>query len=735
MSKNKWVFGLTSGFAACLGVFYFYSSSVPSGSYEMASGAYGSMDKAKTVFTSQMNKSLSSQGVLDRKMLTSMITAYNNQNAPAGSGVDPLDHFISALPENYRFHFTLVHRSFSPQKSTPSAPRVILFGPDAKVLMAFNSTEPVIELIEWNDEKTQWDFSELTFQENKIIRDNNPAKCVMCHAGTPKPLDIKNAPLYKNALKPIFPQYPFWPGFYGSVNDIVGLKKPGSRDTIMLNLKDTKEQVRGLTFDSTEELFRLSKLLETNPKYTQLIQEELQVHQEHFENFISGIKSRARYRHLVTLKDFYQRENQALPPYLEAAPFRRTFDKEYGHYLLRPNFYLSSLLTFRQAQVIAKEIQKSPIYADIKHSLIARKYNCGSVSVNGLKIQELDPSFDLLYPNQATQDSRDKQYLLAYQYNLVAAAKGGAAALPLHAWNLEGNEDIASYHYGNVYSDLNEVVLWNLATSAFPTLKSSNARSAAEERHFEMPAGAYFKQYLEEAKGFVSRMGQKEINFAGKSNSYYDSATRFKALPVSAYCDSTFIPAAKKEMEKLAEQKKVNKLPHQAYALDSRLYSLAEIIPANERAGLNATKMACMGCHASSQEMKESAGIQPQLNVDWYSNGYSQDLHSRIQSVAHPQAQPREYKELLLEILSEAVLPVPYGNRMPYGRRPMEDFAEKCERLIIENAYKSSGPPKMSELVNCGKESDPQSFGCRCKKLNQLQHVLYKELYKEPATK
>lgn len=734
MNRKLAALGFISGLATLVGVTYFYSNSDLSGVYDLSStasyGSYGSMDKAKKVFITEMTKSLNTQGALDRKQLANLIAAYNNQANPAGPDVDPIDHFISALPENYRFHFTLVHRSFSPQKSTPQAPRVILFGPDAKIIMAFNSTEPVIELIEWNDEKTQWDFSELAFQESKIVRENNPAKCVMCHAGTPKPLDIKNAPLYKNALKPIFPQYPFWPGFYGSANDIVGLKKPGSRDTIMLNLKDTLAQVRGLTFDSTEELFRLSKLLDTNPKYTKLIQEELQVHQDNFEKFMDSMKSRARYRHLITLKDFFQRENQELPKYLEAAPFRRTFDKEYGHYLLRPNFYLSSLLTFRQAQVIAKEIQKSPVFAEIKNSLLARKYNCGPISVDGLKLKDLDPSFDLLYPNLASQETRDKQYLLAYQYNVVAANKGGRAALPLHTWNLESNEDIASYHYGNVYSDMNEIVLWNLATAMFPTLKPAHARSAAEARHFELDDSVYFKQSLEGAKGFVSRMGQQEINFAGRSNNYYDTPTRFKALPVSAYCDNLFIPAAKKEMEKLAELKKSNTLPHQVYALDQRLYSLGEILPANVAEGISAANVACVGCHASAKVLPESAGIEPQLNVDWYTKEYSGDLHNTIQSVSRPNTPPREYKELILDVLSEASLPVPYGNRMPYGRRPMGDFAEKCERLIIENAYKSSGPPKMSELVNCAKDSDPQSFGCRCKKLNQLQHVLYKEFYR-----
>lgn len=690
-------------------------------------GPYGRIDEAKKVFSDYTAEAVKSQGLLDRQKLAGLIESYNSSSTKSE---DPIDHFLSALPSTYRLHFTMVHRSFSPQKATPQAPRVILFGPDSKVIMAFNSTDPSIELIEWNGEKTQWDFSELNFKEGQIVRENNPAKCIMCHAGTPKPLDTKNREVFSKALKPIFPQYPFWPGFYGSANDIVGLKQPGSRDTIMLNLNDTVKQVKSLTFDSTEELFRLRHLLDTNPKYLDLIRTELKVHRENFEPLMASLKSRPRYRQLMTLKDVFQNQGKKVPAYLEAAPYRRTFDKEYGNYLLRPNFYFSSLLTFYHAQYIAKQIEKNPLFEKIKFSFLARKYNCGNITSGDLSLKELDPSFDLFYPNQSTQESRDKQYLLAYQYNVVAAAKGGPAALPLHAWNLESNEDIASYHYGNVYSDLNEIVLWNLAIHAFPELKPSHARSAAENRHYDLGSSNYFKQFLEGAGGFVSRMGNKEIKFASSDNSYYGTATKFKALPVSGYCDKLFVPAAKNEMQKIAEMKKANALPHQIYKLDARLYTLDEITP-REKTTTSMVKMACEGCHVSPAVNPLSAGLQPQLNVDWYSQSYPKDLRDPVTSLMKPQGAAVEYKDLLLEVLSKEALPVPYGNRMPYGRRPLGNLAEQCERLITQNAYQNTGAPKMSVLLGCSKESDPQSLGCRCKKLVAQQHTLYKEFYKD----
>ena len=77
---------------------------------------------------------------------------------------------------------------------------------------------------------------------------------------------------------------------------------------------------------------------------------------------------------------------------------------------------------------------------------MAAKFNCeGAFDLKSskLRLTDLNPSFDLIYPNVSSQMSRDRQYLLAYQYNLVHGAKGNTPPLPLFAWNLEGNEDIA----------------------------------------------------------------------------------------------------------------------------------------------------------------------------------------------------------------------------------------------------------------------------------------------------
>lgn len=427
----------------------------------------------------------------------------------------------------------------------------------------------------------------------------------------------------------------------------------------------------------------------------------------------------------------YLSEGKSVPDVLKSAPYRRTFDKDYGHYLLRPNFYLSSLMTFYQAQFVAEQIKKTPFYNQIKFSMLARKYNCTVPKNPEISIGDLDASFDLLYPNVSTQESRNKQFLLAYQYNIV---KNPEKALPLHSWNLELNENIASYHYGNVFADMNEVVLWLLTVDAFPNIKLTDGRSAAEERHFKMTDSDYFEQKLFAAKGFVAGMTTEQLKFATNVQSYYGMGTNFKtqAQPVSKLCASTLVPAAKEELSKLIGLKNSKQLPHDIYVLDKRLHE-DEILADQPKMGLNLVRQACEGCHNDQ--------IKPVLNVNWFSDSYNQDLHTQkyfkfksgIPENSSPNPAPdTEFKTALEYVLSSDRLPVPFDSGMPFGRRQYDSLSQQCEMLIINNRYANSNKMSFGEIFNCSKadpKMDPKSLGCRCKKLNALKEELYKAYY------
>lgn len=729
------------------GTFYLYSNRNPEiQKFDYSSEAtelpYGKIDSLKRLFDQEVGLKFKKEELLTSEKLQDLIQ--KNINSKNHSD-DLIDDFLSQLPENYRRHFSLVHRSFSIQQATPQSPRVILYGPDAKIMLTFNAGKDTngkelvggnsIEIIEWNTAQKTWDFSELKAENNTFKYEKNPGKCVACHAGTPKPADFSQAQLYKGFLKPIFPQYPFWPGFYGSVNDIVASHDVGSKDTVMKNFPDTLKQIQGLTFASTEELFRLNRLLndeKTKPLYVNLIKQEQDIHQKYFMPFINSIKNRERYKHLITLKDLYVSKNLPIPEFLKTAPYRRTFDKEYGHYLFRPNFYLSSLMTFYHAQYVAEQIKKTSFFNDIKYTFLARKYNCGQLSASGITLNDLDPSFDLLYPNLTSSQTRDKQYLLAYQYNVARPHNKTSEQikpLPLHAWNLEGNEDIASYHYGNVYSDLNELVLRNLFDAVFPDQKLNKRRNAAENRHYELGQSKYFEQFLADTGGFVARMSDTQYKFASQLSPYIgQSEVNFAAQPVSNMCDEFIVPAAKDEMSQLALKKQSRRLPHDDYKLDQRLYDYSDIVDGQKKYNLNLVKQACESCHVDNLQR-----IKPQINVDWFSEQYHADVNKSILRFNDPENKSVQLKQAITEVLSPEILPVPFGKGMPYGRRPMEDFSLKCEKMIIESlAADSQRAGSMAKIFNCTKEemnSKSTKIECQCRRLSERKDMLHKEFY------
>jgi hypothetical protein len=706
------------------------------GQYDLSSespGAYGKIDDLKSLFQAEVLKNSSEYQNFSFDDFKSVLKRYNTNAIE--SDADPIDQVLSLLPKGYRSHYTMVHRSYSIQHATPMSPRVILFGKDAQLVMTFNAGVNErgekqnggnsLEIMSWDVREKTWDFSEVTFEPTgRALLNENPQKCALCHAGTPKPINLKNIEAYRGKLKPIFPQYPFWPGFYGSVNDIVADHSPGSRDTIMRNIPATIAQVKGLTFSTTEELFRLEKLLDTNPEYRKVIESEFQTHRDHFPKLMTSLKERPRYRHLVSLKDLYTDKNMKVPLYLSTAPYRRTFEKEYGHYILRPNFYFSSLLTFLHAQFVAKQIQSSEPYQKIKHSLLARKFNCGDFQVPGLKLSDLDPSFDLLYPNQSSQEARDRQFLLAYQYNLEGAYAQKHRALPLFAWNMESNEDIASYHYGNVFSDLNELVLWNLARSEFPQILPQHSKSAAEDRHYLLPPTNYFKIEIDRAGGFVSKMNNPEFAFANTMNSYYGTSVKFNAQPASAYCKTLFLPAAKKELTSLVSSQDQKSLPHLDYKIDSQL-TAPDTLFENQRVGINMVRQTCEGCH-SDNSIPPSERIQPRINVDWFTEEFASDLKEIYEKI-HTK-EKLDLRSAILQVLSPQALPVPYGNAMPYARRSMEDFSLKCEIAIIEANFKAERGLK-AKVFNCDREKEPNSFGCQCQRLNLRRDGLFKKYF------
>jgi len=143
--------------------------------------------------------------------------------------VRSIEDLLPLLPENYRSEYTLMHTSRSLQPSTFDSPRVIMTGPRATLVIAFNGDPEavrynVLEIIQFREGGAPADppnpstpprgfeFREIVFSDldppaPPVPSPANQPLCRFCH-GNPDP-------------RPNWEVYGEWPGAYGSSVDQV----------------------------------------------------------------------------------------------------------------------------------------------------------------------------------------------------------------------------------------------------------------------------------------------------------------------------------------------------------------------------------------------------------------------------------------------------------------------------------------------------------------------------------
>jgi hypothetical protein len=151
------------------------------------------------------------------------------QQVIQSNGVDSIEDLLPLLPPNYRSEFTLMQRTFSLQAATFESPRVIMTGPHAILVMAFNGDPNAhleldpdgtprspnaipaayhrLEIIQFRAATKTFEFREIDFSNpaGPIFSNANPPICLTCHLG-PNP-------------RPNWETYSNWPGAYGSSTD------------------------------------------------------------------------------------------------------------------------------------------------------------------------------------------------------------------------------------------------------------------------------------------------------------------------------------------------------------------------------------------------------------------------------------------------------------------------------------------------------------------------------------
>lgn len=126
--------------------------------------------------------------------------------------VQTIDDLLDKLPSSYTQYFTLAHHSDSLQKASAAHPRAILYGQDAKLLMAFNGHAShqgyeKLELIEFQDNTSRFRFYSLERGASGALQLTEQRKdCAGCHGA-------------EDDLRPNWAAYNIWPGFFGARAD------------------------------------------------------------------------------------------------------------------------------------------------------------------------------------------------------------------------------------------------------------------------------------------------------------------------------------------------------------------------------------------------------------------------------------------------------------------------------------------------------------------------------------
>src|SRR5258706_3124431 len=133
------------------------------------------------------------------------------RNMIAAHDVRSVEELLPLLAPALRSRYVLVFDSRSVQEASPSNPRVLLFGNDARFTVSFNGDAGqrgfgAVETMEFSDVTATFTLREIRFPDLAHgpgaveFSESNPARCTVCH-GTP--------------ARPVWDTFPLWPGVYG----------------------------------------------------------------------------------------------------------------------------------------------------------------------------------------------------------------------------------------------------------------------------------------------------------------------------------------------------------------------------------------------------------------------------------------------------------------------------------------------------------------------------------------
>lgn len=169
-------------------------------------------------------------------------TIKNVENILNARNYTKIEDVLRTFPAEQRSSYTLVHSTNSLQGADAKNPRVIMYGPDATFIVAFNgnpnySGYDKLEMIQFDRPTAKFRFFDTYRDSNNAIKvQEQTTNCTTCH---------------ETDLRPNWQPYAEWPGTYGSIDDAL--------------------QARESPKDEITNLKEFLKTAESHPRYSVLV--------------------------------------------------------------------------------------------------------------------------------------------------------------------------------------------------------------------------------------------------------------------------------------------------------------------------------------------------------------------------------------------------------------------------------------------------------------------------------
>ncbi len=255
-----------------------------------------------------------------------------------------VEDLLAKLPLEIRENYTLVYESGSQQKASKLNPRVLLFGKDAEMVLAFSgggtdAKANAIEVAQFRSISSQIELREVRFpsaiNESVHFSTKNPKECAACHQDRPKYL---------------FSEYNIWPGMFGSDDD---------------SLDQTDGEKKA------------------------------------FDDFVALARLHPRYRHLEKLGTGPQK---SYPYYLGPVRYSETVgeaENEHRRFENQPNTRFTIFLLRRLALRSQEKVLANPFFRKYQDALFFLYLNCATSQSSKIK-EEVRQDFERLFPKKAT---------------------------------------------------------------------------------------------------------------------------------------------------------------------------------------------------------------------------------------------------------------------------------------------------------------------------------------------